>query len=413
MGAYYSIESLLSRGVIDMQWGSTQAGAHLVTTEPAFPAVDSQFWQFVPDPAGSGYYFIKNKANGFVIDIEAESTATGALLVVNPQNETGTDSQLWQFFLDPSGSGSWMIMNKLTANVIDIQGDSSNFGVVLDSFPHTFPASRNELWFVQYGSFPGVVDAVPSPATAQGLTSLSNYIFNQQCNPFVNSSPTNSTCLTVTIDVTEDIVWAAGNGSTQGFSFQLNCYSPTRSVCAFQQYVIGLSGNNLWYDVNSWPKNGEILVNLGQTTLLSLPDPWLPAGYQLKIGLAAAQGNGNITIANYTVHDNEGNLKAYVSQGLINISGITLEDFAPIVAFELNLVGPINAETVYLSSGAGIITYWVPYRMTCANARPVGANGICTQDRDNHTTEQANSVYASLPANRNNIFKQRFGVQLG
>jgi hypothetical protein len=412
MGAYYSIESLLSRGVIDMQWGSTQAGAHLVTTEPAFPAVDSQFWQFVPDPAGSGYFFIKNKANGFVIDIEGDSMANGALLVVNPQNETGTDSQLWQFFLDPSGSGYWMIMNKLTANVIDIQGDSSNFGVVLDSFPHTFPASRNELWFVQYGSFPGVVEAVPSPATAQGLTSLSNYIFNQQCNPFVNPSPSNPVCLIVYIDVTEDIVWASGSTSTQGFSFQLNCYSPTRSSCAFQQYVIGFNGNNLTYDVDNWPKNGNSLINLGSPTLLSLPNPVLPAGYQLKIGLICDNQTGNITAANYTIQDSDRNILANTTQFLLEISNTTEADLAPIVAFELNLVGFDNGEVVYLSSGAGIITYWVPYRMTCGNARPVGANGVCTQDRYNHTIEQANSVYASLPANRNNIFKQRFGVQL-
>jgi hypothetical protein len=410
---------MLAIGVISTQWRSLDAGVHLVCAETTSSPDPSQYWEFVPDPAGSGYFFIKNQANGFVIDIEGESRATGALLVVNQQNETGTDSQLWQFFLDPSGSGYWMIMNKLTANVIDIQGDSPDDGVVLDSFPHTFPAGRNELWSVIDGSFPGVVDAVPSPAELHstmnlgGLAGNSNYIFNQQCNPFVNPSLTDSTCLSVTIDVTEDIVWGAtaGPGSNQGFSLQLNCYSPTRSSNVFQQYFMGLTGNNLWYDVNGFNRDG-VIVNLGQTNLLSLPDSLLPAGYQLKISLEAAQGTGNIMIANYTVYDNAGILKANVSQGLINISGITLEDFAPIVAFQFNLVGPINSENVYLSSGAGIITYWVPYRMTCANARPVGANGVCTQDRNDYTLEKANSVYASLPANRNNVFKQRFGVRL-
>ena len=123
MGAYYSIESMLAIGVISTQWRSLDAGVHLVCAETTSSPDPSQYWEFVPDPAGSGYFFIKNQANGFVIDIEGESRATGALLVVNQQNETGTDSQLWQFFLDPSGSGYWMIMNKLTANVIDIQGD--------------------------------------------------------------------------------------------------------------------------------------------------------------------------------------------------------------------------------------------------------------------------------------------------
>jgi hypothetical protein len=406
MGTYYSIKSLLSQGVIDMQWRSSDAGAHLVTAELASPAVDSQYWEFVPDPAGSGYYFIKNKVTGFVIDIQDESTATGALLVANPQNETGTDSQLWQFFLDPSGSGYWMIMNKLTANVIDIQGDLSNPGVVLDSFPHTFPASHNELWSVVEGSFPGVVEAVPSPPTAAGLTSNSNYIFNQQCNPFVNPDPTDMVCLVVTIDVTQDIIWASGTGSTQGFSFQLNCYSPKGRLCAYQQYVIGLRGNNLMYNVESFPVNSaQSLLNVGVDNIASLPSSMIPAGYQLKITLLSDSNNGNVVQANFNVLDNEGNVVANVEQPITAVSGATEADWAPIVAFELDLVGPDNDESVVLSQGAGIITYWVPYRMTCDNVRPP-----CVETGD-FTAERSNSVYASLPANGNGIFKQRFTVQ--
>jgi hypothetical protein len=416
MSAYYSIESMLAIGVISTQWRSLEAGVHLVCAETGSPVDDSQLWEFVPDPAGSGYYFIKNQATGFVIDIEGESTATGALLVVNPQNETGTDSQLWQFFLDPSGSGYWMIMNKLTANVIDIQGDSPNDGVVLDSFPHTFPASRNELWSVIDGSFPGVVKAVPSPATKQGLTGNSNYIFNQQCNPFVNPSPTDAGCLNVIIDVTEDIVWASGAGKTQGFSFQLNCYSPKSSVCAWQQYVLGLRGNNIMYNVEGFavdPENPQqSLYNVGIDNIASLPSSMIPAGYQLTIQLLCDNSNGNITQANFIVLDNEKNVVVNMGQPVTGVYGASEADLAPIVAFELNLVGPEDSETVYLSQGAGIITYSVPYRMTAGNARPVGANGLCTSGFDFRTGEQANSVYASLPANRNNIFKQRFGVQV-
>jgi hypothetical protein len=41
---------------------------------------------------------------------------------------------------------------------------------------------------------------------------------------------------------------------------------------------------------------------------------------------------------------------------LESISGVTSNDLAPIVAFELNLVGPVNGESAVLSSGAGTIT---------------------------------------------------------
>jgi hypothetical protein len=409
MGAYYSIESMLAIGVISTQWRSLDVGVNLVCAETTSPPDPSQYWEFVPDPAGSGYFFIKNKANGFVIDIEGESTATGALLVVNQQNETGTDSQLWQFFLDPSGSGYWMIMNKLTANVIDIQGDSPDDGVVLDSFPHTFPASRNELWSVIDGSFPGVVVAVPSPAAAAGLTGNSNYIFNQQCNPFVNPSPTDNVCLTVTIVVTQDIICKSvvSNGSTGGFSFQLNCYSPKGRKCAYQQYVIGLRGNNLMYNVEGFPVNSnQSLLNVGIDNIASLPSSMIPAGYQLTITLLSDSISGNVLQANFNVLDNEKNVVANIEQPVITVSGATEDDWAPIIAFELDFVGPENSESVYLSQGAGIITYWVPYRMTASSVRPDCAETGAI------TAEKANSVYASLPANRNNIFKQRFGVQL-
>jgi hypothetical protein len=57
MGTCNFIENLLSLCRIDIQLSSTQAEALLVTTLPTF---ESQYWAFVPDPAGSGYNFIKN-----------------------------------------------------------------------------------------------------------------------------------------------------------------------------------------------------------------------------------------------------------------------------------------------------------------------------------------------------------------
>jgi hypothetical protein len=94
MGAYYTIRSLLSQCMIDIQGRSTEAGAKLNTTLPTAPVVDSQLWEFIADPAGSGYFFIKNKSQGYVIDIQDGSTETGALLVVRK----------WLFSLKARGS---------------------------------------------------------------------------------------------------------------------------------------------------------------------------------------------------------------------------------------------------------------------------------------------------------------------
>ena len=40
-----------------------------------------------------------------------------------------------------------------------------------------------------------------------------------------------------------------------------------------------------------------------------------------------------------------GNTKANVTKTLTSISGVTAADIAPITAFELNLVGPVNGES--------------------------------------------------------------------
>jgi hypothetical protein len=58
----------------------------------------SQLWQFYQDPAGSGYCFIVSKANGNVIDIERASTKAGAPLCAYPLKPAGYDNQLWRVF---------------------------------------------------------------------------------------------------------------------------------------------------------------------------------------------------------------------------------------------------------------------------------------------------------------------------
>jgi hypothetical protein len=58
MGTYFAIQSKLSGNVIDIQRASTKAGAGLDAFPQKSSGNDNQFWEFVPDPAGTGYYFI-------------------------------------------------------------------------------------------------------------------------------------------------------------------------------------------------------------------------------------------------------------------------------------------------------------------------------------------------------------------
>jgi Ricin-type beta-trefoil lectin domain-like len=399
--AHQFIMSKLIGNMIDIKHASTHSGAHLDAYPQKTTQNDNQLWEFVPDPDGSGYFLIESKLNGNVISIQGGATASlksGTPIVAAPEKKSGVagqrDFQLWQFLEDPAGSGYCFIMSKLDGDVIDIKHSSTEAGAALVSYPMKTSGADNQLWTVVGGPFPKTVSVAAAPSS--GLGSHSNYILSADCKPLIN--------LFVQIDVTEDIVCQSASGSTLGFSFQLNCYSPKKSIVAYQQYVLGLIENNLCYNVNNWPVGGPALINLGTPTLMSLPTARIPAGYQLLIGF----GNdtvGNVTGAFWIVRDNLGNTLANVTQDLTSFGTDGLEYVAPVVAFELNLVGPYNLEKAVLSSGAGTFLYVVERpKLTALSARPA-----CTESSA-ETGETANSRYGALPASPNLVLKQTFNV---
>jgi hypothetical protein len=242
---------------------------------------------------------------------------------------------------------------------------------------------------------PSCIAAVPTPSS--GLGSNSNYILYSDCNPLIN--------LSITINVTQDIVCESASGSIIGFGFQLNAYSPPSEMSAWQQYVIACFGSELIGAVDNWPISGANIIN-DSFNLTSLPSPKVPAGYQLTISLENDQ-NGNVTGATYVVIDDSGNTLANVPLNLLSIAGVTPAELAPITAFELNLVGPANGESAALSSGAGSITYTASNVLSVLNQEPA-----CTES-GYITAETANSFYSTLPPAFSNTFTQSFEVIAG
>jgi hypothetical protein len=266
MGNFFLIQNFMDN-VIDIQGASNKPGALLDARPAKSTDNESQLWEFVPDPAGSGYFFIKNK-NGNVIDIQKASFKSGAPLDAFPQKAAGTvqrnDNQLWLFMEDPWGSGFYFIVSKLNGNVIDIQGAAiSKSGALLDAFPIKAADTQNQLWTASegvwgpLGAFPKTVRAVPTPS--KGLGSNSNYKLFNNCNPLGD--------MMVIIDVAEDIGCSlvTGGDGTLGFSFQLNCYSPKDHELAYQQFVVALIGNELQYNVQGGLKGGAPLFNVGNS----------------------------------------------------------------------------------------------------------------------------------------------------
>jgi hypothetical protein len=238
---------------------------------------------------------------------------------------------------------------------------------------------------------------------AQGFGSNSNYILASNCNPLLG--------VTVTIDVTQDIAAAANTGPTSGFSFQLNAFSPENEKCAFQQYGFTVFGSDIAGFVDNWTIQDSNIVR-DYFSMVSLPSPKIPAGYKLTISLQN-DAQGNITGATYTVADDNGKTLASGKKVLTSLTGIgaisaNASDLAPIVAFELDLVGPVNGEGAVLSSGAGTFTYTATTPLTALASEPPCAEF----NRGKGTAETANSEYGTLPAQASTSLTQSFSVSL-
>jgi hypothetical protein len=221
-----------------------------------------------------------------------------------------------------------------------------------------------------------------------------NYIFSSDCESLMNVS--------VTINVTEDIVSRfSSTGTTSGFSFQLNAYSPQGKTCAWQQYVLGLFGSEVTGVINNWPVSGDYLF-LDKFSLVNLPSAKIPAGYQLTISLHN-DTLGNVISVTFIVIDNEGKTLSNVTEVLTS-NGATAAQLAPITAFELNFVGPIDYEGSILSSGAGNFVYSATNALTAALFLPT-----CTETMA-FTAETANTLYGDVPSTPSTTFTQTFVV---
>jgi hypothetical protein len=387
MGTYYFIKSKLGN-VIDIQAASTTTGAPLDAFPQKTTGTDNQLWEFVADPAGSGYYFIKSKLDGSVIDIKGASTAAGTALDAYTQKTSGTGNQLWEFVPDPAGSGYSFIVSKLNGCVIDVQGASTTPGTLLDAYPLKASNYGNQLWTVVGGAFPSAVAATPAPSG--GLGSDYNYLLDSACKSLTGVS--------VTINVFTDIV------GSDGFGFQLNAYSAKSDFDAAQQYLIYLdpysSPAQLYCMVDNWTAANKQIVN-HIVALATLPSQKLPAGYRLKISLQN-DSSGNITGASYAAFDNTGKSLGSQTITLLSVSGVTSADLAPIVAFQVDFVDYLNGGTTTLSSGAGSITYAASNKMTALSSVP-----SCV-DWNYITVEKANSSYGVLPSNANATLTQSF-----
>lgn len=250
------------------------------------------------------------------------------------------------------------------------------------------------FWVNNAGAWNGpLVRGNPVAAPAAGLGSNSNYLLCNQAH---------ITGLSVTINVTQDIT------GSDGFGFQVNCYSAAADYDGGQQYLIYLAPGGspqLTAMVDNWHTTSDQLINT-QPKLASLSAHTLPAGYKLKISLTN-DASGNINGATYQAWDNNGNSIGNVTINLLSLSGVTQQDLDPIVAFQLNFVDYLNGGITVLSSGAGTISYSASVPLTVLNTEPSYV------DWDFVTVERANSVYGPLSSSVEHSYTQSFNYTTG
>jgi hypothetical protein len=299
----------------------------------------------------------------------------------------------------------------------------------------TAPNAKHSKCEARAGRVPVKEPVLPVEAPKGGLTGHSNYFIHSNCKPI--------TGLSVTIDVTEDMIYESSNkGSAKGFAFQLNAYSqeglrtsaPLKGetiTTGWQQYILHVNTDDsrkTKFDaaVNNWPYPKiphSDLINLvvpdrdsTPPYVALLPISGLPAHYKITISLAT-DGGSNVSGATFTVIDPHG--KQY--SGTITLvkkdhpypldktlpaakqGPITEANLAPILGFQLNITG--DKYHVLLSRGAGTITY------TASASSPLtAASSALPCFRFEGTGEDSNTNYGTLYGGSAAKITQTFSV---
>jgi hypothetical protein len=244
--------------------------------------------------------------------------------------------------------------------------------------------------------------------------------------------------LKVTIRADEDMVIPTGMG------LQLNAVSPPNAACVYQQYIMVIDPKKTstltfdWWLENfpsrayRWELHQRVGLPCGsapnptaQTCKGNLfnmrgllgafpgPNDRIPAGYRMIFELID-DARGAVIGAKYTVADGMGHVKTSkpVMIGafdFVHTQQTVLPDYpqtvAPILAFQMNLVGPGNGAFTRLTSGAGTITYEATTALTAQGKPPVPPQEGSTSTV--YTGETSNVRYAELATGARQRIVQR------
>ncbi len=245
-------------------------------------------------------------------------------------------------------------------------------------------------------AFQGGAPAVGNAPVSSPLGSSTNYLLHNHGRPI--EAPQ------VTLSMTTGLTYSA-NGPPQarsqqvsGYSLQFNAYALNGQAAVWQQYVIGFDGTNLYAQINNWnpapiANNPNALAYfINEKSNLCVPAGGVTAGWNLHVQLTT-DTDARVTGATFTATDPTGAQKGRISWDLAHDLGVVDANICPIVAYEVDLVGPGNSESVTFSGGAGTLHYSSPTATTAQFDMPLGVAWT------GGTAESAiNGTYGQLPA---------------
>jgi len=302
--------------VIDIEGNSTNSGALLDAFPPkvgqslnpgpvTFAA--NQTWEVLPDPAGSSHAIIRNPATGHCIDIQGNSVGQGASLDAYSKKDSDNQNQLWDFLPDPYGSQYFFIQNPQTGNVIEVKNGSSESGAALVVNPRRLFDNNYQLW--------AGIQEDWSPATFPALTLAQPTAVLKDTDQYVllpTDQTKHMTAVKVTLDIIEDLV-------ADSFSVQINGNSPYTGPgsvvwdTAWMQFGLYMQNNNIvlftqLYHPNPDPPGDPLpSVDEASGSMLQIENNTVPAGTRIDMTLSIDQSNDYVTAVVGQAFDKSGN----------------------------------------------------------------------------------------------------------
>jgi hypothetical protein len=282
---------------------------------------------------------------------------------------------------------------------------------------------------------PALADIAAAAPPAKGLSGHYEYVYAAP-QPETGQPGIPIQDLVVEIRITETIKVDPSSGlsskmpNAEPIGFQINGFSPTSDdqTVGWQQYGVRMSPgtNTLVSFAELWPtaySTNRKVPNLFQISsehyngsVVTLPDDLtIPKGWTIRFKFQQ-QGDGTITGFACTVTDEAGNeVGPALGLGINLLNNVPLAaggtvaqgDLAPIVAFQVVLVGNWDSNVAVLVSGAGKITCSSSALMTPGGSWPRDASGKFG------TAENTNSSYSLVPAQSSTSIAQTFGTAPG